>query len=1745
MTTQQQVFFEGQLDRAQLAALLESGSLTANVVVESLWHGRAAVRLNAARTLPLLTPFPEGGEAMLAIAARDAVAGVSEAIVVAVAGGVGRAGVAMPILIDALGASDEALRLVAFDGITRRLVEARPDTLPHVVGGLGDLRGLVVSGCARLLTEGTAETPELRADPVPLLVAALGAGVPARERAAYEVLDVLKWDAASALVEGLAQAAPRRLLVRLLASLGRADETLRLRLNQAWAEADAAAETDWKQAVERVIDELNRGSAVVRTQPLQVPIPDFAAVALDPEALQAAAEALGDQLERGSVLHALRDGRPLVRLNAVRLLQVLPLPPEAIPEVESRLAPLVRDADPAVRGAAIGMLAGLGPEAGATGIVLGLGDRVGEVRQAALGVLVRGSTAALAATLARLPLEAPDDVLEGVLEAVSAMGGAAVPALSDALASGAGLSATARQFAARGLGLVGGGAGDDGLAVLLAALGDTLEAVRREAARAIGLIGVEDPAILGALRALSRDSVATVRREAALAVARITGHPIDDRSAREPHPVGIPGFEAGLLERSALRETLPESPDDVMNRALHRDPTPTDREPVTDDVLAAHDGDRGDAPASSPATTPLRPEVRTVDPARLGLALRDGRAHVRRNAARVLGVLGAVASSEVVALGLALRDGDAAVRADAACALRDLGDAALPALAFMVAGLQDPGPEVRETLADAIAALHPASEAFIIEGLRAERDAADNGIMRVLDRLEVRIVGALASAGLSHPSGLVRINAARGLERLAQRGAVAAVDALKVALSDRLRDVQAAAEQALDAILGLRPRPVTVLEPLSMPTEGFDVRPLTTPQLRLALDTHLGAGSGPASPETLTRLLRDGRPHVRANAVRLASLSTAAPAVTGSLLRLARDGEAEVRLAVAEAFRTLGPGAGVAAMLVARLEDPDEAVAREAAGTLDTFGAEALPALASAAAELTPHRVAKLLHPRLAAIPGAVGWLATELADDTRTRALRIGLMRALRAFDKATLRPVAGALAPTLARLARTDDAEERQTAAAALDRLTGRDMEPAAVEAVPWPIAGFEDAWLLPEQLESALGELRLDRLLLAASDGREVVRGNAALALGLGRVAHARASLALRPLLRDASPAVRLRAVQALALLEPTRESAFDLVHALADGAPAVATAARAALRVFGAFATEALVYALDDEPAVAGRVVMPALVEFGASALDALALGAAHASPLVRTNAWRALRFFTRDEARSALAAFGNAERDEHRAVRLEARQARDWLDGREASPAAREPSPLPHAAFAAKQLDTDDLREAVTALDGDVTAVLGALLIDGRRHVRANAARTLGVLRAFHDHLGIALRDEERSVRRAAADALATIGDAALPAAPQLVGALADTEGTVSEAAREALVGLGVRALPALVAASQMPPDRFRTLLWPVLAPLGEAAVPDLVDALSHPSVFTVMNAISALGALGARSAAPAILPWTRHPLPAMVAAARTCLARLEGPTPKEYRREAIPMPVAGFDTAPLPADALRPALPLMDRDWLASALFDGRPRVRENAARAWGCLGPDAATAIERLVITLKDGEVEVQVAAAEALGALGLADAACIPSLVGALVQPREPLRRAVFAALDLFGPARVARAARSQLVGLEERALATMGRVAHRMPEAFVPMLAEVAADAGASLIARENAVVILGELLARGRPAEATVVSLVTSQESMLALKAANALARLGTPGPSLADRLDAAALVEKRPLVAQAVRNAAKSLRRRRA
>jgi len=1694
MSTQSPGFFQEELDGRQIAALVADTSLTPNMVIESLWHGRLVVRRNAANALPAIAPIPEVAEAFVAIAARDSDSLVRDSIVRAVAQNVCSGAVAVPILLDGLLNSDEEIRIIAYSGLATRLQRDRADIAPRIIKALKDPRAAVVAACAKLLTEDGDEGS------VPLLIPLLGCGDNRIVRPAYDVLDRLKYKAVTPLVGAIADPLTRRFAVKLLSGLPSVNDDERRALDASWALADSLGDASWRAAVVTILDELTRLVVPVRTQPLNLPIPDFGVVRLSESALEAASRQHQTPEDLEEALYALRDGRDHVRHNALVLLGFMRWSPDRSASVAARVLPLVKDADVSVRLAAMTTVGRFDAASVAVGALAALGETNADVRQAAVAALREAGPAALAAALQRLPLNAGTRTEDGLLEVAVALGGASVTVLADAIAQGAGLSATARVVAVRGLGLLGGTA-EDGLSVLIAALADSLEDVRREAATAIGNIGVNDPAIIGALKGQMQDTVATVRRQAALAVARITGRPLDDRGASEPRPLPIAAFETELATPKHLS-------------------------------VVSEIGEDGHP---------------VVDPALLIQALRDGRVMVRRNAARAIGLLAGRGASFAVQLALALRDGDLEVRRDAAEALSTLGEHAEAGLTFAVASLGARDEALHGTLVSFIAKLFPASEPFIIEGLRVDPDEADAGIFDVIRTLEGAIVSGLATAGLSHPSGLIRLNAARALGVLSDKGAASAIDALTEALSDRLGQVRAAAEAALDSILRLKPRPIRVLEAVPLPFDGFDSALATSEEIAAHSESFASLDE-----TTLLRLLADGRAIVRANALSVAATMPATPALTSNVTCLLRDAETAVRLnAVAFLARppaTIAVGRALAPLVL----DREPTVATAVAAVLDANAELFFPAVVALGGSVSEFDLRRAVFPRVRA-GGApsIAFLAQLLAPESETPdALTVTALRLLRAFTHPALvelqdGEVAASLTARAEVLLRSSDAALRHAATAAHARLTGADSQPAALDPVPLPAEGFDTALLSRAQLEGIAGDLRFDLLIHALSDGRETVRANATAALGQLGAAEASSIAPLCRMLRDSSGNVRALAAESLGLLSPSREASFGLVGALFDGAPPVVNAARQALAAAGLFALEALVYALDDEPRLAGRTVLPVLAELGEPALDALTVAAGNASPLVRRNALIALRLFEREAAASARGAVTKLEHDDDRNVRLEARATRDWLEGVDRRIVAREPQPLPHPEFVMRGLDLTE----VGALSSDVSnEQLFGFVRDGRRRARENAIRALGVRGVYHPWLGFALKDDSLDVQRAAARALKTLGPKALAAAPQLIEALEEDDAPIVFDAKDALIALGADVVPAIVMAARTTPDRFRSNLLPIVDKLGEVAAPAMIAALDHASAFVIMNALMSVEVLaerGGQGAMAKVIELTGHPLPALVRTAKKTLVRLEGRTPAEFRKEAVPMPIAGFDIGSLSTDVITANLAAVDRTWLRSAIFDGRDRVRENAAACIGHLGAEGADFISLLVIALKDSETDVQIAAAEACGTLALGDAEAIPALIASLRLAREASRRAALTALDRFGPDRVATVAMQHLVGLEDRMLQSMGRVAHRMAEAFVPALSKLAADAEASLTARENAVVILGDLVARARPAEETLIGLVTHQDGMLAFKAATALARVGTPGPAVADRLAAAALKEKRPSVVQALRNTAKILRRRRA
>lgn len=1279
--------------------------------------------------------------------------------------------------------------------------------------------------------------------------------------------------------------------------------------------------------------------------------------------------------------------------------------------------------------------------------------------------------------------------------------------------------------------------------VLVAGLGDKDKAVRAAASAGLEALGTAAlPALIDALQRSPSDrevmplfSTLAGRAVPALSAALAADSPLVRAGAlRAMRVVGREHAEAAR----ELVVALEADRDDFVRaeaRAVHdhldgKDiaPPAAPALPIPDAMLAG----LLDADAAAAASAGTEVDV-------LIKACQDGREVVRANAARALGRAAEPPRRAAMALAILLRDGDAEVRKAAAEALEHLGGAfAAPVAFWLSVALADPDPGTRERIVNLLASVHAHSPEALIEGLRVDPDLAWDTVLLVVDRLAASCVPTLEAA-LGNPSALIRINAAQGLEHIAKRGGDAALDALELRLGDPVKQVRVAAARAIDAIKGGRPKPPKVLEPDPIDVPDFFAR--------LVDEDVLAAHTHAVGVERLARAMRDGRPWVRANAALLLSFFPASDELTAALpgiAVLARDEANEVRRRAATALGRLvldgrAPLAVYAPVLVRALADRAAIVRAASSQALAALGEQAFPALslglvdadARTLGELVPLFLA-LGDNVLAALPDALSPLTPEL---------HFGALSVLKAFPREAL----AAHRPVVEPLAADADPRVRAAAVALLDKIDGKDVAPAAAEPTPLPLPHFADGLLEHDSLEAAANELRFDLLAHAMRDGRDVVRANAATGLEVLGSARELAWPHLMRALKDPAAEVRARAAKALAVLPPRRDIAFELVRVLDDASPRVAVAAEAALRSYGEFAVDAFMYALDDQPDIVGQTILPMLASLGPKAVDKLVLGQRYDSPLVRRNCLIGLRLLDRELARAVRPTVAQARKDEAREVRLEALATLDWIDGVEHS-LLREPRPLPTPAFAEGPVSREAL---AAALEGYDQALLPELLFDGRRAVRENAATAFGVLSRFHPWLGIVLKDSVAAVQLAAATTLLELGDAALPSASALIAALLEDDDEVRQTAHKVLLGLGKQALPALIEGLWAPADVARKTVVPLIEALGADATPAIIDALDHPSQLVVLNALYVLGRLygpdptGAVKGMAKVQALVRNPLPAIIGAAQKCLFRLEGRTPAEFQKDPVPMPIVGFDKGPLAVDVLRAEAPALDVGWVISAFSDGRPLVRENAARAAGFMPKALPELLGPLTIALKDAVPEVQVAAADAFATLRAEDAVAIPALTFALRNATGRVKRACLVALDAYGPARVAAELVKHLVGREDWMLVTIGKVAARMSEVLVPALAAFAKRPDASLIARENAVRVLADLGMKARAAEPTLLSLLPDMEGMLACKAAFALGCVARPSKELIEGMQARLTVDPRPSLHHEIRQAVKILKRR--
>ncbi|GIK27017.1 MAG: HEAT repeat domain-containing protein [Anaerolineae bacterium] len=241
-------------------------------------------------------------------------------------------------------------------------------------------------------------------------------------------------------------------------------------------------------------------------------------------------------------------------------------------------------------------------------------------------------------------------------------------------------------------------------------------------------------------------------------------------------------------------------------------------------------------------------------------------------------------------------------------------------------------------------------------------------------------------------------------------------------------------------------------------------------------------------------------------------------------------------------------------------------------------------------------------------------------------------------------------------------------------------------------------------------------------------------------------------------------------------------------------------------------------------------------------------------------------------------------------------------------------------------------------------------------------------------LTLQLQTGDHHQRSEAALALGRSGDPA--AIPPLIAALcSDDDLNVIEDVTWALTRFGTTPIPGLFSAHASADSHGRHNIVHVLGKIGDAsAAPILIDSLRESDRRVRVKAVYVLGQIGILDATPALIE------------------RLAD-TDEDVRWTA-------FETITLPEMRAGPAL--------IDALRSADEVIRENAARALGALGYEAA--VTALIAALDDDSFDVRCAILEALAQMSQSSAARA-ALGGASAHPDAPTRAYASALVKRLG--------------------------------------------------------------------------------------------------------------------------------------
>ncbi len=488
---------------------------------------------------------------------------------------------------------------------------------------------------------------------------------------------------------------------------------------------------------------------------------------------------------------------------------------------------------------------------------------------------------------------------------------------------------------------------------------------------------------------------------------------------------------------------------------------------------------------------------------------------VRVRAITAIGVVGVDHPETVPALAALLADPSQAVRAAAANALGALKGQATAAVSALVPLLQDRDETVRTAAADAmgrIGTLPQAAAESLAEGLASADTVVQARTAEALGNIgeaAADVAPALVQAA-DDDNDRVRAKAIEALGRIGEAAATVAVPRLVRALRDPDDWVSALAAEALGEMGGSADAALPAL-----------VRSLTHTNTQVRANAAEAIGKlGPAAVSAVPALERaadDADGGVRLKAVgALGGIARPRPSTTRVLRAALADPDPHLREAAAAAFGECGTAdADVQAALLALLDDPNDGVKLRAV--------QVLPRLAGDGADV-------------------VDGLTRRLVEDDSDR-VKGEAARAL-----AQIGPAAAPAGMALLRAVQTGEAGVREEAMRAMVMV----QPPEAYEAFT---TGLRDAEVGVRTLASAgwrraadIPETAILALIEALHDPELQVRANVAHAFGRMNPVPAEAVPLLAECLSSTDGGLRLNA--ALALLAAAGRSAFDALRPLLD-------------------------------------------------------------------------------------------------------------------------------------------------------------------------------------------------------------------------------------------------------------------------------------------------------------------------------------------------------------------------------------------------------------------------------------------------------------------------------------------------------------------------------------------------------------------------------------------------------------------